>query len=681
MKYDTFKYIFRFCCDPGFNDEQEILALLCFAKQAAVDDVAVFANVEEINTGHMTFEEQNVYLRMMRRIKSLLEKGNITMSINQWHSVMHADIGKKLRPDQPFRLMVDGNGKQAELCVCPLCTDWQEYIGRLYARYAELEPSILWVEDDFRLHNHEPLAWGGCFCDEHMRLYSERAGKKLTRQEFLSGVLHSGKPHPYRKIWLDTARETMLSAARAINRSVRSVNTTSRIGLMSSAPHVHAAEGRNWPLLLDTLTKGAPPVDRIHLPGYQELTPSGYLQGFNMVSMLTRAMLAPETQVYPELENFPFSLFSKSRRFTRFQLLCALALAPDGITLDLFDLNGNGIVWEDHYQEMLRQTKPFLNHMTQSGVFRGGKLGVRVLYHQDSAYTLHTKQGVSMEELYPHDSFFAGLLPAMGIPFVFCDRLGFTGQIAAVSGQVLRNWNRQEISQLFENNFVILNGDALETLCDMGLGTLAGVESVCWMKQNEGEYCFEQVTNGKTYCGRKNARASAVISCADALDVSYLSAAQCTEYTALYDSFRQRRASGQVVVNGKVLIYPFGNFASPTDIPPMLLNRLRQEILCDIFVKANAPFPIVQDVPYLEPYCFQNEGSTDVYLVNGSMDDVKQIRMHLPQICGKAEIIQSNWEESGSKPLSFTVQRGEAVLDAEIPSMESALMRFSCAGK
>lgn len=62
---DAFRYIFRFCCDPGFNDEAEIRALEQYVRQARIDDVAVFANVEEINTGHMTLQEQEVYLRLM----------------------------------------------------------------------------------------------------------------------------------------------------------------------------------------------------------------------------------------------------------------------------------------------------------------------------------------------------------------------------------------------------------------------------------------------------------------------------------------------------------------------------------------------------------------------------------------------------------------------------------------
>lgn len=53
---------------PGFNDAEEIQALLRYVDEADIDDVAVFANVEEINTGHMSFDEQDVYLAMMRKI-------------------------------------------------------------------------------------------------------------------------------------------------------------------------------------------------------------------------------------------------------------------------------------------------------------------------------------------------------------------------------------------------------------------------------------------------------------------------------------------------------------------------------------------------------------------------------------------------------------------------------------
>lgn len=675
MRNDPFQYVFRFCCDPDFNDRQEIDALMDYVDDAVVDDVAIFANVEEINTGHMSFQEQDRYIALMREVRDLLKEKGVTISVNQWHSVMHADLGKSFRPDQPFRPMVDIEGNEASLSVCPLCENWQAYIGKLYARYAELEPSILWVEDDFRLHNHDPLVWGGCFCPEHMKRYSALAGKELTREEFLAGVLQPGEPHPYRKIWLDVARETMLSAARAISTAVREVTSQSRVGLMSSVPFVHAAEGRDWHAILNTLAGGQTPVNRIHLPGYQESAPSHYLRNLNMVSMLNRAMIPENTQVYPELENFPYSLFSKSRRFTRFQLVSGLPLNLAGITIDLYDLNGNGIIWEEGYQDMLREVKPYLNTLTASGVFRGKREGVKVLYSQRSSYTLHTTEGKHMEELYPHDCFWAGILPAMGVPYAYTDSANHTGEILAASGQVLRNFSAAELEAMFANNFVILNGDAAWTLFDMGLGHLAGIAGAKWIKQNDGTYAFEQVTNGRIYRGREKARASAIISASDALDITYLENAQVEEYTALFDSFRKPRLSCETVVNGRVMIFPFGRFDYPLSIPPMFWNGLRQELLQEILCKAGASFPMVKNMPYLEPHYLVKDGEEFLYLVNGSTDEA--VNPELLHTCLDSETeIQLSTEQGSVSVVQTPATENGNVLQMHIPSMEALLLKL-----
>ena len=669
MAKDPFQYIFRFCCDPGFNDKEEIDALMRYVDEANVDDVAVFCNVEEINTGHMSFDEQDVFLSMMKSIQPLLARKGITMSVNHWHSVMHADLGKHFAAGQHFRPMVDVKGNTSDLCVCPLCTEWQDYIGKIYARYAELEPSILWVEDDFRLHNHAPLVWGGCFCEEHMKLYSQRAGKELTREEFLAGVLQPGEVHPYRQIWLDVARDTMLSAANAISKAVREVSKNTKVGLMSSVPYVHAAEGRDWHAILNTLAGGSVPVNRIHLPGYQENAPSSYLHNFNMVSMMNRAMIPAETEVYPELENFPFSLFSKSRRFTRFQLLSGLPLDLAGITIDLYDLNGNGIVWEDGYQDMLREVKPYLNTLTKMGVFKGERKGVKVLYNPKSSYTIHTTAGTAMEELYPQECFWGGLLPAMGIPYAYSDNAAMEHEIIAVSGQVLRNYSEAELTRLFEKNFVILTGDAAWTLYEMGLGHLAGIESAKWVPQDNGTFAYEQVTNGKTYRGRKNARASAIVVCSDVLDIQYGADAQVNEYSAMYDSFRRRTLPCQTVVNDRVMIYPFGHFEQPGYIPVMLLNTLRQEILQDVLLSAGASFPMVKGSPYLEPHYLVKDGEEYLYLVNGSSDPVEKVTLTLSGLPEELPI----WHSANA---DTTARCTGTEIELAIPSMETALLKL-----
>lgn len=668
----SYCYSFRFCCDPGFNDRREIASLRRFVREAQIDDVAVFCNVEELNTGHMTEEEQEtIWLRLLCDVQAALAPEGVQLSVNHWHSLMHADLGKTLPQSQPFRRMVDMDGREADLCVCPMCERWQTYFAGLYARYAALSPHILWVEDDFRLHNHDPLRWGGCFCPAHMREYARRAGKpELTRGEFVRGILQPGAVHPYRKIWLDVNRETMTALAARIGQAVRQASPTAKVGLMSSVPYIHAAEGRDWYGILRGLAAGLPPVSRIHLPAYQETAPGQYLLRFNMVSMHNRALLPPETEVYPELENYPYSLFAKSRAFTRFQLLSSLPLNLKGMTIDLFDLNGSGIVFSDGYQQMLRAVKPFLNAVNAMDVFALPKRGVCVMTSEDSAYTLQTAHGTDMEELYPHEVYFAGLLNAMGIAYQYCTDPGVSGQVVAVSGQYFRNLTPEQIAHLFAHNTLLLSGDAVDTLCQMGLGELAGVRSCRWMRQNSGAYTYEQVVNGKAYLGLPQARASAVISSTDVLQIDYLE--QPELYTEFFDSFRRPAAPGHAVSRGRVLIHPFGRFSSPGDMPPMQLNALRRELLQDMLA-SRLDAPMVAGQAYLQPYCTCDGRDLYLYLVNGSMDEASSVTLAMGALRFSGAWVLTSRNERRTIPYTEGPD-GRFTFDLRLAPMDAALL-------
>jgi hypothetical protein len=92
-------------------------------------------------------------------------------------------------------------------------------------------------------------------------------------------------------------------------------------------------------------------------------------------------------------------------------LLSSLALNLGGITIDLIDLNGRGIIEKDGFAAMLREVKPVLNAMNATGAFSRRRRGVCVLVDERASYALHTKTGANMEELYPEEVFWAGLCP------------------------------------------------------------------------------------------------------------------------------------------------------------------------------------------------------------------------------------------------------------------------------
>jgi hypothetical protein len=145
----------------------------------------LFINAEEYNVGHMTIEEAKPWLATMKKAKAAFEKEGISVSLNPWMEIGHLDRCRPLKEGQNFVTMVDYDGNQATMVACPLCENWKKYFLSYYQYIIqELEPEVVWVEDDFRLHNHGDLRFGGCFCDLHMKEYNKRLGTNYTRQEF-----------------------------------------------------------------------------------------------------------------------------------------------------------------------------------------------------------------------------------------------------------------------------------------------------------------------------------------------------------------------------------------------------------------------------------------------------------------------------------------------------------------
>ena len=118
-----------------------------------------------------------------------------------------------------------------------------------------------------------------------------------------------------------------------------------------------------------------------------------------------------------------------------------------------------------------------------------------------------------------------------------------------------------------------------------------------------------------------------MISCSDALRVTFAPGADAALYTAFFDSFRRRTAPGEALVKGRVFLYPFGRFPSPIEIPPMLLNPVRQEILQEALLEMGADFPMVQGAPYAAPYTWQDGKNRGVYLVNASTEDIETLSL------------------------------------------------------
>ena len=217
VNYKEFTNCLRIAIVPDDMQDERIEEIKRYCLQYRFRNVMLFFNAEEYNVGHITKEELKPWLDTIKKAKRCFEEAGISVSLNPWMEIGHLDRGKTLKEGQKFVTMVDMNGVQSTLVTCPWDEEWRKYYFDLLAWYLrEVNPDFLWIEDDFRLHNHAPLTYGGCFCEHHMKRFNAKLKMDYTREEFVKRVFAKGKPTPERLAFLEVNRETMLDISEKI---------------------------------------------------------------------------------------------------------------------------------------------------------------------------------------------------------------------------------------------------------------------------------------------------------------------------------------------------------------------------------------------------------------------------------------------------------------------------------
>lgn len=669
---ETYTYSLRVTICPDFYTEEKFRELLEFCKEAQIDDIQFFVDSEEINQGHPTEEELKPWLRMLAGFKPQVEDAGMTMSLNPWTTTLHMDRGRKLKKGQNFTTMTDRNGTQAKAVACPLDSNFQKYIKKTYGMYAELGFNTIWVEDDFRLHNHTPLEWGGCFCDLHMKKFSAKAKKELDRTEFADGVVCEGEPHPYRKIWLDSARYTMNSLASVIGEAVHEKAPQTRIGLMSSVPEVHCIEGRDWKQIFANLSGDTRPLNRPHLPAYGEGAARQYAIDFQKISRLSAAITGEIAQLWPELDNLPHTTFSKSHRFARLEMESTLALGAEGITINIFDMIGNGISPRQKNEKMLKEIKPYLQGVRNLDYKGSQERGVCVMYSDKSSYTVHANGKKNMDAIQPCETFWAEYLGVFGIAYRYCDDSAVKGEIVAVSGQYFRNLTKRQIETLFYNNIILLEGEAAETLYDMGLGHLAGIETCEWYALNGGRHSYEQVAGDRIVQELPEARISAQsiaewVETGDYLHITY-STENRLPWTLMKAPNGTTAGDGLTVVADRVIIFPYGHMRNQYYF---LLNPVRQELFRELLLsQKGVELPaVVRECQYVTANYYEQEGKNILLLINYATDDFEDVEISVP--CEVHNVYEISRDHGIKIPMKFETTENGIILQDTLEHMTS----------
>ena len=435
-----------------------------------IDELIVKIDVEEFTHGQPNLQWVEKYCRKLKPFKKKVEDKGIVFSINPWITVGHNDRGRDGNLNIPgLKTLVDQNGTKCKCCACPLSKAWQGHIKNVWRQYAQLKPAVIWLEDDLRTFNHQPVE-NSCFCGLHLSMFSKRVGKKVNREELVAKITKPGKPHPWRKEYLDMQRDIILDMVAKIVKTVNDVSTETSFGLMSSEPRNHCMEGRDWGKLAEVMSAGPKMISRAPLGNYNEHSLRGLYHSSDSIK-LTRHVLPEGTIEQTEVENIPFTQYSKSINFTFLQLAVSFALGCDGVTMNLFDHCGSPMSDEPQMLSMLGREKKYLNALADAAQQTGRQRGVQLLFSPKHSYSkkLNPGDGYALEA---EDYCLAETFESLGVATTFSDE-----KVRATIGQSLRCYSDDEIIKMLSNGLFI-DAIAAGVLVERGFGKYIGLGQI-----------------------------------------------------------------------------------------------------------------------------------------------------------------------------------------------------------
>lgn len=469
-----------------WKPEETIEEVLDFCGEYGIDEVIWKIDVEEFSHGLTPLDTIRRYLPWLAKARDASASEGILFSINPWVTHNHADRGRDMRPVHPeMGFAVDWTGVESMACACSLSGAWRNWLCDAFGLYASLDPHILWVEDDIRTFNHDPVEYG-CFCPRHLERFSDLVGRKVSREEVIEAILAPGPPHPWRSRWLEMMGGIMIDVVRTLEQAVHGVNPKVLLGLMCSSPSDHALEGRRWHEFTKALSGPNRPAARPCMGCYNQVLPSDLISVMDVMRETIHCLPA-ETRICAELENFNYSRFSKSVRFTRLQLgICAL-LRHGEITMNLYDHLGTPLSREPEYGAMLKEVRPRLEAVLEAegeNLALGGsgapgiEIGVGLIHTDDGPARVHLAAGSTYRDMDPRGVGWSVPLQSLGVPVTFGP-----SPVVALTGQTVRALSPSRIMDLLSQG-LLLDATATEALQDLGFGEHLGAALEDWYQES-----------------------------------------------------------------------------------------------------------------------------------------------------------------------------------------------------
>ena len=360
---------------------------------------------------------------------------------------------------QDYPMMVGANGKIAKAVACPRAVKFIDHMCGVFAKYARLGPSVIWVDDDFRMPHHSPVDFG-CFCGDCLARFADETGVTMSREELKEAILYDATSDGVRvrTAWRKYSSRALTELGAAIADAVHAVDDRIIIGFMCCNPSGLAYAPIDFKTLIDRTKNRDGAVWFRHGSGtYNDFMPysnDGIVAKNVAIARNCVATEGPGVVNLTEEVTSPYNRRTKSLRITFLEAALNIGLAgADGVTYDAIKPNLDEQLRDDAIVADIHRRRGELDRMR---ALIEGKRQIGVYPFYDSDIWLANGKAKSLYDMGVLDAEEWKPLLYIGIPFTFREK---DASLLLLSGASARAVPKDKLAA-WRNRGIIADGAA-----------------------------------------------------------------------------------------------------------------------------------------------------------------------------------------------------------------------------
>ncbi|MEA3479383.1 MAG: hypothetical protein U9R60_14435 [Bacteroidota bacterium] len=307
------KPVLRFMV-PIDNREVYLQELIEQCQALGIEEVLLFTltSRDYLQNPFVDGEAFNRRMEHLEICADRIKQVGLIFSLNVMQTLGHVYVPEEVEQHFGFerQIMMDGN-PTVHPVLDPGCENLRKHLAGIYERYATLKPSRLFIDDDYK------VTLKGGFHPARVKEFASIVGCEPTLEAVRSLVFSQDKAQAKdaQKVMWDLINRDLDELALIIRKAVHKVSPKTRIGVMY-AGNIKCDIAR----IAKTLAGEHTPFVRPQMSLYREQQPIANYPGIFWPIAHWQAKFPADFEIFPEIENYPYTPFSKSSTTTFAQI-------------------------------------------------------------------------------------------------------------------------------------------------------------------------------------------------------------------------------------------------------------------------------------------------------------------------------------------------------------------------